>query len=88
MRFGLPKVITSDQGKEFNNELNDELAQRLGIEHRVTTPYHPQVCINVHIIVYFKTIIKIPSLLLICFMYMCRQMVLMRGGIKRYSRCL
>ena len=86
MRFRLPKVITSDQGKEINNELNVELARRLGIEHRLTTRYHPQVCINVHIIVYFKTMIKIPSLLLICFM--CRQMVLMRGGNKHCSRCL
>ena len=45
MRFGLPRVITSDQGREFNNELNRELAKRLGIDHRLTTPYHPQVTI-------------------------------------------
>ena len=45
MRFGLPRVITSDQGREFNNELNRELAKRLGIDHRLTTSYHPQVTI-------------------------------------------
>lgn len=43
MRMGLCKVITSDQGKEFNNELNKELMKRLNIDHRLTTPYHPQV---------------------------------------------
>ena len=50
MRFGLPRVITSDQGREFNNELNHNLCQILGIKHRLTSPYHPQVCMsfNVH----------------------------------------
>ena len=43
MRFGLPRVITSDQGSEFNNSLDTELMEMLGIEHRLTTPYHPQV---------------------------------------------
>ena len=43
MRMGLCKVVTSDQGKEFNNALNKELMKKLGIDHRLTTPYHPQV---------------------------------------------
>ena len=43
MRMGIPKVITSDQGNEFNNKLNGELMERLQIDHRMTTPYHPQV---------------------------------------------
>ena len=43
MHFGLPRVITSDQGSEFNNELNSELSQLLGIDNRLATPYHPQV---------------------------------------------
>ena len=46
MRLGLPQVLTTDQGTEFKNELNDELMQILGIEHRLTTAYHPQVCIT------------------------------------------
>ena len=45
MRMGIPKVITSDQGSEFNNKLNDEFMERLKIEHRLTTPYHPQVSV-------------------------------------------
>ena len=40
--MGLPRVIMTDQGKQFNNKLNREL---LNIEHRLTTPYHPQVLI-------------------------------------------
>ena len=43
MRMGLCKVVTSDQGKEFNNALNKELMKKFGIDHRLTTPYHPQV---------------------------------------------
>ena len=43
MRMGLCKVIISDQGKEFNNNLNKDLMEKLGIDHRLTTPYHPQV---------------------------------------------
>ena len=45
MRMGLPRVITSDNGKEFDNNLLDQkLMKLLGIEHRLTTAYHPQVC--------------------------------------------
>ena len=51
MRMGIPKVITSDQGSEFNNKLNGELMERLQINHRLTTPYHPQVsqCYTIHL---------------------------------------
>ena len=40
--MGLPSVITTDQGKEFHNHLNSELMKVFGINHRLTTPYHPQ----------------------------------------------
>ena len=43
MRLGIPRVITTDQGSEFRNELNKELASLLGVQHRLTTAYHPQV---------------------------------------------
>ena len=39
----LPRVIVSDNGKEFDNHLNADL---LGIQHRLITPYHPQVSGN------------------------------------------
>ncbi len=40
--MGLPAVITSDQGREFHNHLNHVLMETFGIDHRLTTPYHPQ----------------------------------------------
>ena len=40
--MGLPNVITTDQGREFRNSLNEELTNTFGIEHRLTTAYHPQ----------------------------------------------
>ena len=40
--FGCPKVIVTDQGNEFCNELQQHLWRLLDIEHRTTTPYHPQ----------------------------------------------
>ena len=43
MRMGIPRLITSDQGKEFNNKLNSELMKKLNIKHVLTTAYHPQV---------------------------------------------
>ena len=43
MMFGLLRAITSDQGGEFNNALDTKLMEMMGIEHCLTTPYHPQV---------------------------------------------
>ena len=40
--MGLPSVITTDQGKEFHNRLDTELMETFNIDHRLTTPYHPQ----------------------------------------------
>ena len=40
--YGIPRVITTDQGKEFHNLLNREMMDALGIQHRLTTTYHPQ----------------------------------------------
>ena len=40
--YGVPKVIISDQGKEFCNELAKALWSSLSITHTVTSPYHPQ----------------------------------------------
>ena len=40
--IGLPSVLTTDQGKEFNNKVNSELMRLFGIKHRLTTAYHPQ----------------------------------------------
>ncbi len=36
--MGICKVLTTDQGTEFNNKLNKELMRTLGIDHRLTLP--------------------------------------------------
>ncbi|KAI5718458.1 hypothetical protein M8J77_021475 [Diaphorina citri] len=41
-RFGLPKTITSDQGRQFESQIFRELCQLFGIKHVHTTSYHPQ----------------------------------------------
>ena len=46
MKFGIPKGITTDQGSEYNNKRDSELMTTLlNVDHRLTTPYHPQVII-------------------------------------------
>ena len=42
MRFGCFQVCISDQGREFVNEVNQRLFDRVGIEHRISSAYHPQ----------------------------------------------
>ena len=40
--MGLPSVMTTDQGKEFRNQVNKEFMDVFGIQHWLTTAYHPQ----------------------------------------------
>jgi hypothetical protein len=35
MRMGIPRVTSSDQGREFNNHLNKQLMTTLNIKHRL-----------------------------------------------------
>ena len=41
-RYSSIKTVITDQDREFCNQVNDVLFQRLKIEHRVCTAYHPQ----------------------------------------------
>jgi hypothetical protein len=41
-RFGIPKIIISDGGTHFINAQVRKLMTRNGIDHKVSTPYHPQ----------------------------------------------
>ncbi|KAL5477308.1 hypothetical protein EMCRGX_G024090 [Ephydatia muelleri] len=41
-RYGCIKIVISDQGREFVNNINQHLFEYLKTEHRVSTAYHPQ----------------------------------------------
>ena len=41
-RFGMPSVIHSDQGREFENKVIQELCLLCGAHKTRTTPYHPE----------------------------------------------
>ena len=41
-RFGTPRAIISDGGSHFCNKAFDSLLAKYGVNHKVTTPYHPQ----------------------------------------------
>ena len=42
LRFGCPKILVSDSGSHFLNELFEEMTTKFRINHRKTTPYYPQ----------------------------------------------
>ncbi|CAN6560290.1 unnamed protein product [Malus baccata var. baccata] len=41
-RFGMPRVLISDEGSHFCNRTIEALLKKYGITHKVATPYHPQ----------------------------------------------
>jgi len=41
-RYGVPDAIISDRGVQFCSEVWSVLMKKLGVQHRLTTAYHPQ----------------------------------------------
>ena len=42
LRFGCPKIMVSDKGSYFLNELFEQMTVKFRINHRKTMPYHSQ----------------------------------------------
>ena len=47
-RFGMPALMHSDQGREFENHMMQEITLLLGAHKTRTTPYHPAVMMASH----------------------------------------
>ncbi|XP_022851490.1 uncharacterized protein LOC111373216 [Olea europaea var. sylvestris] len=41
-RFGIPKVIITDNGRQFDNAQFKNFYSNLGVDHRLTSVFHPQ----------------------------------------------
>ncbi|XP_039683802.1 uncharacterized protein [Medicago truncatula] len=41
-RFGVPRVVISDGGSHFISKHFEKLFQKLGVRHKIATPYHAQ----------------------------------------------
>jgi transposase InsO family protein len=41
-RFGTPRILINDGGTHFTGKNFKKCLSKLGIEHRISTPYHPQ----------------------------------------------
>ena len=42
-RYGVAKIVMSDQSQEFVNRVNEELFKLCGTDHRISAVYHPQI---------------------------------------------
>ena len=59
-RFGMPMVIHSDQGREFENKVMQELCLLCGSHKTRTTPYHPE---NDGLVEHFnRTLLMMPAM--------------------------
>ena len=42
LTYGVPKIILTDQGREFQGALQEQIFSALRVNRIVTAPYHPQ----------------------------------------------
>ncbi|OBZ83513.1 hypothetical protein A0J61_08437 [Choanephora cucurbitarum] len=40
--LGIPRIVQSDNGKEFANQVMERFRKSTGFDHRLITPYYPQ----------------------------------------------
>ena len=56
-RYGIPKVLISDNGKQFNNNAFKDFCSELGIKNHYSSPAHPQA--NGQVKVMNRSLLKI-----------------------------
>ena len=56
-RFGIPRVLVSDNGKQFDNDSFRDFCSQLGIKNHYSTPPHPQA--NRQVEVMNRSLLKI-----------------------------
>ena len=65
--FSCPKTILTDNGGEFTNKVMEEITKKMNIEHKWTSPFHPQTnssaeSFNRSIIKFMKVILENDTL--------------------------
>ena len=56
-RYGIPRVLVSDNGKQFDNDVFRDFCSQLGIKNHYSSPAHPQA--NGQVKVTNRSLIKI-----------------------------
>jgi transposase InsO family protein len=41
--YGVPRIIISDEGSHFIDQTFRKALSEVGVDHRIATPYHPQM---------------------------------------------
>jgi transposase InsO family protein len=41
-RYGVPRIVISDGGSHFIDRTFQKALTKVGVDHRISTPYHPQ----------------------------------------------
>jgi transposase InsO family protein len=41
-RYGVPRIVISDGGSHFINRTFGKALTKVGVDHQIATPYHPQ----------------------------------------------
>jgi hypothetical protein len=42
LRYGVPRIVISDGGPHFIDQTFRKSLSKVGVDHRIATPYHPQ----------------------------------------------
>jgi transposase InsO family protein len=44
LRYGVPRIVISDGGSHFIYQTFCKALSKVGVDHWIATPYHPQMC--------------------------------------------